>query len=175
MGHTRPMRSIQAVDERTFGHGRSVHLIDIENLLGGALFSEGEARAAMRRYRFVSEVGPCDHFIVASSHFAAPATWFGCPDARRLVRSGPDGADLALIDVIEHEDLTTRFDRVVIASGDGIFAYPAAWLQRQGCQVTVVSRRDALSTRLRLAVPDIRYLRSTPLPSPAVGVQGRSA
>jgi hypothetical protein len=60
---------------------------------------------------------------------------------RYLVRSGPDGADLELLDLIGRERVAERFSCVPIASGDGPFAPPAAALARTGCQVTVVSRR----------------------------------
>jgi hypothetical protein len=57
---------------------------------------------------------------------------------------------------------------VVIASGDGIFAQPAARLQRLGVELTVVSRPDALSRQLRLAVRDVRYLNVLPDLTPAL-------
>jgi hypothetical protein len=97
--------------------------------------------------------------VLATSHFAAPQAWMAWPSTtRRLVRSGADGADLALLDVIDSERLHLRFDGVVIGSGDGIFALAASRLQRLGCPVTVVSRRDGLSRRLRLAVRDVRLI-----------------
>ncbi len=85
-----------------------------------------------------------------------------------VVRSGPDGADLALVEIVEMEDVAVRFDRIVIASGDGIFAHPAAQLQASGVAVTVVSRPDALSRQLKLAARDIRYLDLMPKLGPAV-------
>lgn len=138
--------------------GRTVHLVDIENLMGGAAFTtEAVARLAVE-YRPVADLRPSDLMVLASSHYAASAAWFGWPEARRLLRSGPDGADLALVDVILGEDLYRRFDRVVVASGDGIFANPCAWLQEMGCTVTVVCRPSALSRRLAFAVRDVRFL-----------------
>jgi hypothetical protein len=96
--------------------------------------------------------------VLASSHFAAPAAWFGWSGVRRVIRSGPDGADLALLEIIATENIDKRFDRVVIASGDKIFAQAAAALQAAAVRVTVVSRPDAISRHLRLAVRDVRYL-----------------
>lgn len=78
--------------------------------------------------------------------------------ARRLVRSGENGADLALLQVLEQESVAERYDRVVLGSGDGIFAYAAAGLQAVGVDVTVVSRSDALSRRLGFAVRDVRSM-----------------
>jgi hypothetical protein len=154
------------IEPKTDYRGRSLHLVDVENLVGGTTFREVDVAVTAAAYKPVATMGPSDLVVVASSHFTAPQTWFGWGSARRLVRSGPDGADLALIEVIETESVATRFSRVVVASGDKIFAEAAAWLQAQGVNVTVVTRADALSNRLRLAVRDIRYLEVLPQLAP---------
>lgn len=163
IAHPRP------VEERT------LHVIDIENLIGSTSFTVGEAAVVARRYALVSGCGPQDFTVLASSHIAAKAAWFGWPTGRRLVRSGPDGADRALIDVLTAEDVHARFGRVVVASGDGIFSGPCAWLQEMGCSMTVVTRRNALSRRLAFAVRDIRFLETQPGSTPTVRVFGRVA
>jgi hypothetical protein len=126
--------------------------------VGGPPFGEAVVAAAAGAYRPLAGVGGADLVVVSSSHHTAKATWFGWGNARRVVRSGPDGADLALIEIIEKEDVVARFGRIVIASGDQIFAGPAAALQAAGVAVTVVSRPELLSRRLRFAVRDVRYL-----------------
>jgi hypothetical protein len=138
---------------------RTLHLIDLENLVGSADFSREEAARIHRGYVQVAPCGAVDQVVLATSHHAAAAAWFGWPaTARRLVRSGQNGADLALLHVLTCESVTTRFDRVVIGSGDGIFAYEAARLQAAGVRVTVVTGRGALSRQLGFAVRDVRYL-----------------
>ena len=138
---------------------RTLHLVDVENLAGGPSVEPWLARAICASYEVVAPTGYGDHIIVATSHFAAPVAWFAWPpEARRLVRSGVDGADWALLEVLERENVAARFAHVVIGSGDGIFAMAAARLQSAGCAVTVVARRRALSRQLRLAVRDVRYL-----------------
>jgi hypothetical protein len=138
---------------------RSLHLVDIENLMGGPAFTVEDAADLVGEYAPVAELGPKDLTVVASSHYAAYAAWFGWPNARRLVKSGRDGADLALADVMLNEDICRRFERVVVGSGDGIFAHPSAWLQANGCSVTVVCRPGSLSRELAFAVRDVRFLR----------------
>lgn len=150
--------------------GRTLHLIDVENLIGGASFTMHEAEAVAQRYGPVAGLSPQDLVILASSHVAAPAAWFGWPAGRRLLQSGPDGADLALIEVLMAENVNRRFSRVVIASGDGIFSGPSAWLQAMGCAITVVTRRDALSRRLALAVRDVRFLGTEPEGNPNIAL-----
>lgn len=138
---------------------RSLHLIDMENLAGSTSFGIAEVVRIAARYSEVADVGPQDHIVVASSHRTASQTWFGWPpNVRRLVRSGANGADLASIDVIRKECVADRYARLVIASGDSIFAELAARLQSDGSAVTVVSRRTSLSRQLKFAVRDVRFL-----------------
>lgn len=138
--------------------GRVLHLIDLENLVGSADFSREEAARVHRGYVQVAPSGTIDQMVLATSHHAAASAWFGWPaTARRLVRSGENGADLALLHVLACESVATRFDRVVIGSGDGIFAYEAARLQAAGVVVTVVTLHGALSRQLGFAVRDVRY------------------
>lgn len=151
--------------------GRSIHLIDVENLLGGTDFAELEVIQLMAEFGYLVDRRSFDHVVIASCHRAAPATWFGCPEARRLVRSGPDGADRALIDVIERENLAVRYDRIVIGSGDGIFAEPAAVLQARGASVTVVAPPSGLSLKLKLAVRDIRIINIKGRPHAPASIQ----
>ena len=149
--------------------GRTLHLVDAENLAGSPRFTLADAAAVERAYRAVVSPGPTDQFVVATSHHAAFPAWFAWPhSARRLVQSGPDGADLALLEVIEREAVAERFARVVIGSGDGIFALAAARLHASGSAVTVVSRRRGLSRALRLAVLDVRFIDLPSAPACAI-------
>jgi hypothetical protein len=78
----------------------------------------------------------------------------GKPRRRRLARGKPDGADLELLYVISHENVEERFTRIGIGSDDGIFAAATASLAAHR-RVTMVSRRQSLSARLRLAASDV--------------------
>jgi uncharacterized LabA/DUF88 family protein len=63
------------------------------------------------------------------------------------------------VEVIENENVADRYGAVVIGSGDGLFAEPAAKLQAFGCKVSVAaSRPGSVSRRLAFAVRDITYL-----------------
>lgn len=89
---------------------------------------------------------------------SAVAAGLSRPPARLLVQSGPDGADLQLLHVIETEDLGSRYDEVVLVSGDAIFADALRGLQRCGTRVTLVSRPEALATRLRFCADYVHLL-----------------
>jgi hypothetical protein len=143
----------------TLPGARVFHALDVENFVGTPDFTADEARLVYGAYDRVAPHGAVNQLVIATSHHAAPSAWFGFPSSvRRLVRSGQNGADHALLDVLERESIAARFDHVTLGSGDGIFAFAAAALQRAGCGVTVVTRRSALSRHLRLAVRDVRYL-----------------
>src|SRR5579862_7303671 len=78
---------------------RALHLVDVENLLGGTAFSERDVADTAAVYVELAQVATRDHVVIASSHHTAYPTWMGWPKAgRRVVRSGPDGADHALLD-----------------------------------------------------------------------------
>ena len=128
---------------------RAIHLIDIENLLGLPRPTLAEVRAGYEAY--FGLVGDTDLVVIAFNHGAFSAVAWGWPNARRLMRSGENGADHALLDVLRYERVEQRFEAVVIASGDGIFAEAVARLGGLGVDVTVVSRPEALSRRLRMA------------------------
>jgi hypothetical protein len=146
---------------------REIHLVDIENLLGTPQFSKPDVNHLRILYAQVSQSAGNAHVVVGSSSAQALiAAGLGWPKARQIWLPGPDGADRALLEVAATEHLASRFERVVIGSGDGIFAAAAASLQVAGCAVTVVSRAESLSSRLRFAVDDIRFLpRTTSLAS----------
>jgi hypothetical protein len=109
-------------------------------------------RQLTRCYATQVGFGPMDQFVIACSHFAFTVIGFCWPGLQYLLRSGPDGADLALLAAARSDRIAARFPRVVIASGDHIFAPAVTDLSTSGCQVTVASRRGRLSRMLELAV-----------------------
>lgn len=130
---------------------RAIHLIDIENLAGEARPSLEFAEKLRAAYEAQVGIGPDDHVIVACNHGAALAVGLAFRGSRLLVRSGPNGADCALLEVLTCENVVGRFESVVVASGDGIFADEVALLSAAGATTIVAARDEALSRRLRLA------------------------
>lgn len=145
-----------------FKAGRQLILIDIENLTGTPSPTSHEVEAAKAGLRQVVPGFDDAQHIVACSHHAAPAVAFAFRGARHLWRSGPDGADLALLDVLENERVAERFERVTISSGDGIFTMSAAWLAGAGVDLTVVALPGHLSARLQLAASHVTLLPVAP-------------
>lgn len=140
---------------------RRLHVVDIENLAGAAVPDLGQICEVRGLYAERLGFGTVDQVVVASSHLTLLNAALGWPRARYRVRSGPDGADLELLDVLLHEDIAARFTHVAIGSGDGLFAFAAASLAAAGVWVTVVSRHDSLSTRLARAADEVIFIDGT--------------
>lgn len=131
-------------------------MVDVENLLGLPRPTLADVQACYEAYRPL--IADHDLLVVACNHGAFASVAWGWPNARRLVRSGENGADHALLDVLTCERVEKRFEAIVVASGDGIFADTAARLGAVGIAVTVVSRPEALSRRLRMAARHVLEL-----------------
>jgi len=96
--------------------------------------------------------------VVGCSHRNAAAARFAFDRSRIVVRSGVDGADLALIEVLETERIEQRFSRVVIASGDHIFVPAIRRLREAGVEVEALSVAGQLSHELAWTCSNVRYL-----------------
>jgi hypothetical protein len=152
-------RRLQQVRSQWRFPERALHVVDIENLAGAPIPSRGQVTVVQDWYMTRLGLGADDHVVMAANHKALLNAALGWPHVRYRVRSGTDGADLELLDVLLNEDVATRFRHVVIGSGDGVFGEVAAALRDRGVRVTVVSRRGSLSLRLaRAAAWDVIYL-----------------
>ncbi|MGW4638385.1 NYN domain-containing protein [Sphaerisporangium sp. NPDC004334] len=148
-------RSRRLKHDESLRHGRAMHLIDIENLVGSTQPTTFEVEEVMTVYEGLVPAGAMDHRVVAVNHTALLPTGIAFHGVRLLARSGPDGADRALVESAYVERVDRRFERVVIGSGDGYFTGLATWLTEAGLHVTVVSRAGSLSRRLAAAVSDV--------------------
>lgn len=135
--------------------------MDIENMNGGAVQHTGLAAAAWVEVADAIDLLDCEQVVVGVGPSSLIASGVTCP-ARFVMGRGLDGADHALIEVLETERVAERFEEVVIVSGDGIFAEVAAALGAQGVVVTVVARDGHLSARLRMAAARVVLLPDHP-------------
>ena len=154
--------------QTTEARNRHLLLIDIENLTASPAPTPSEVELIIAGLRACIPGFDHDQRIVACSHHAARTVAFAFPRARHIWRSGADGADLALLDVLETERVAERFQRVTICSGDGIFASTAARFAAAGTDVTVVSLAGHLAARLHLAAHHVTLL--FPAASPAAAM-----
>ncbi len=139
--------------------GRALHLIDLENLMGGPFAGNRAMAEAVEQYRNAAWVHEGDHVWVSVNPalmLDAESSWHGC---RLLVGGGRDGADKALIrEVRDAVRLASLYDRIMIGSGDGIFEIVAAAFTALGIPVGVVSRPRSLAHLLARAATFVRYI-----------------
>lgn len=138
---------------------RTLAVVDIENLCGGATevpFRQSLVRDSFLRY----QRGPVMPVLALGSlavHLCPDLLWDWLP-ARQIIRPGINGADLALVQVLEQEPLVKRVDRVQIWSGDGCFSEAALRLRKAGIDVEVVAVEGAISRLLSSAANRITRL-----------------
>jgi hypothetical protein len=138
--------------------GRRLLVVDIENVACGAVRTTAIANWAHDVVAYSLQIEATEQVVVGTSHIGMFHVWSSWPGARLRVRSGENGADLELLDVIEREGIERRFDELAVVSGDGIFTDAVARLGARGVKVTVAAWPQNLSKRLRLAAENIVYL-----------------
>jgi len=136
--------------------GQALVMVDIENQVGASEITAEQVVEVKTALDLLEGANVMQ--VVACSHHNAQAVMFNWPKARILLRSGKDGADLALIKVATDEHIADRFDRIVIASGDGIFTTVAKDLFAEGVEVSIVCGRGTLAKNLKHQCPNVRYL-----------------
>jgi hypothetical protein len=145
--------------------GRRLVVVDIENIVCGACLTAAPVRWAKRVLTDMLHLRETDHVVVGTSHIGLLQVGCNWPHIRLEVRSGRDGADLALLEVLD-ENVPARFERIALASGDGIFSAKISELAAQGVPTTVVGDRRSIARSLRMAASQVLYL---PGPRPAAG------
>lgn len=127
---------------------RTLHVVDADNLTGGPTEHDCVARQAAHAYQVTAGVRRGDLVVVGSDRRSAAVTAFAWTGAHLVSTTGTDAVDRALIEHLDPGELSGRFGRVSVGSGDGIFAEPLAALRRAGVTVDVVALRGAASWRL---------------------------
>jgi hypothetical protein len=133
-------------------NGRTLHLIDVENLASSPRLDLPTAARTAETYRRRITVREGDHVIVAADVRNAVAAGLAWPGARLRAGTGPDGADAALLDAVADTGwIAGHYRRVVIGSGDHAFAALASDLRARGVAVVVVAQPGNVSRWLRRA------------------------
>lgn len=148
---------LTSTKHRSIISGRRLLVVDIENMVGGVADDPESVLWAQRQVDRLLRPGPRDQVVVGTCHrglLTVGCTW---PGKRYVVQSGPNGADMALLEVLA-ENLPGRFAEVVLISGDGIFASVVGELGGLGVKVVVVAHPDGLSRRLAMAASETVHL-----------------
>ncbi len=129
---------------------RSLHLVDLENLVGDPRAVAPLVSATLARYLRVARWRPGDHVIIASNPGLMREIVFDLPvPCNAHATRGRDGADVMLLSLAPPELVVRRYSRLVIGSGDHIFAARAHAARALGVEVLVVARAGGSSLRLR--------------------------
>ena len=129
--------------------GRTLHLLDLENLCGDPGAGPETIAGVIAAYQRQVRIAARDHVVIATNRRQAFAAKAYLPGACVRIGRGVDGADYELLAECDPHDAARRFSRVIIGSGDHIFATLAAELTRRMVVVGVVSRQRSLSADLQ--------------------------
>jgi hypothetical protein len=128
---------------------RTLHLVDLENLVGDPSAPAPLVHDTLARYLTVAGWLTGDQVIVASNPALIRKVVFDLPVPCNVHSApGPDGADQMLLSLAPAELVASRYARLVIGSGDHIFSERAHAARDLGAQVLVVARADGCSSRL---------------------------
>src|SRR5687767_12868684 len=110
---------------------RSMHLLDIENIGRGPQCNGTWLARTLERFERVADWAPEDHAVGAASNWFYKRVCFDLPRSLRVLPAGGghDAADLRLIRECDPRWIAGRFGRVVIGSGDHLFAELAGRLR----------------------------------------------
>jgi hypothetical protein len=133
--------TVTTLDIRT----RTLHLVDIENLLGGPRADGDEVERVLDRYLAVSSWRLGDIVnIAANPGLAVKFMWNPRVECSLHTACGEDGADLALLAHAAPEFVERRAGRLVIGSGDHAFIPRALAARDRGVGVLVVGRAGSV-------------------------------
>ena len=132
---------------------RSLHLVDLENLVGDPFAPARLVHDTLARYLTAAAWVAGDQVIVASNSTLIRKVAFDMPVPCNMhAAHGRDGADEMLLSLASAELVANRYARLVIGSGDHIFSSRAQAARDLGAQVLVVARAGwllVLSVRVR--------------------------
>ena len=131
---------------------RKIVLIDLENMLFGKHESSDDATSSQSEQilSLAEARRPGDQLIVGCNPQLAFLARELFPSAQIVTGKGKDGADLALLAVIDPHHAAHRFSELCIVSGDHAFTELAREARKAGLGVRVVAPHAGLSRTLRL-------------------------
>lgn len=131
-------------------HGRTLHLVDIENLIGDSEATVHTIRTVWETYKVVAGIHEGDTvFIGCADNMGRNALLAIRDNVRFIWRNGEHGGENALMDMADPSWAARRFEWVVIASGDGGFIPWVHEAQARGIKTWLVSGNAQVSVELR--------------------------
>ena len=121
------------------GKNRTLHLVDIENLVGEPVaWTDKNVEAVFFEYLQEANWQPGDSLVVASNPglMGRLAFKLSAIPHRSLCATGPDAADNLLINAVPNE-IADRYSRIVVGSGDHAFTQLLTGLQGHASTLVV--------------------------------------
>jgi len=121
------------------GKNRTLHLVDIENLVGEPVaWTDKNVEAVFFEYLQEANWQPGDSLVVASNPglMGRLAFKLSAIPHRSLCATGPDAADNLLINAVPNE-IADRYSRLVVGSGDHAFTQLLTGLQGHASTLVV--------------------------------------
>ena len=121
------------------GKNRTLHLVDIENLVGEPVaWTDKNVEAVFFEYLQEANWQPGDSLVVASNPGLMGLLAFKLSGIahRSLCATGPDAADNLLINAVPNE-IADRYSRIVVGSGDHAFTQLLTGLQGHASTLVV--------------------------------------
>jgi hypothetical protein len=146
---------LAAIWEQPGKTARQLVFVDVENLSGQPCPTRLDVTSVESLVRELIPDLDQALCVIGCSHRAAKTVAFAFPGALHRWRSGPDGADIALLEEMSDMRIMRRFDQVTLFSGDGRFADRIAELAGAGIETAVVAWDSQLSARLRMAAQHV--------------------
>lgn len=131
---------------------RALFAVDVENICSTCYPRPRFAAQTIRRVLALGRHRTGDQIVVASNRYLATRlVWLirDLPHSYLIAGPGPDAADHLLQAAIA--DYVERFDRLVVATGDGGFTEIVKLARGKGLTADVVANRHSLSRRLGTA------------------------
>ena len=129
---------------------RTLHVVDLENLVGDPRASGAVAHDTLHRYLDAAGYADGDHVLIASNPGLVCQVAFSLDVPCNLhACRGREGADTMLLGLAAPDFVARRYNRLVIGSGDGAFGSLARATRLAGLDVLVVARADGCARRLR--------------------------
>ena len=138
--------------------GRRLVVVEIESITEGAVRTISHGSWAKRQVGGAIALRQEEQVIVGVTHRSFLATGASWPESRIVTGPSPEDVRRELLQILEDERIGERFDGLVLASGNGLFADAIGALAAEGVKVTALAWPENLSKRLRMAAAETHLL-----------------
>jgi hypothetical protein len=138
--------------------GRRLVVVEIESIAEGAVRTTPLASWAKHQVAGVIALKQGEQVVVGATHRSILPVRMMWPEPRIVTGSRAEDVQNEILQVLQDEQIAERFDELVLASGNGVYAEAIASLAASGVEVTVVAWPENLSKRLRMAAAHLVLL-----------------